>query len=387
MRFSTFGILASCVGLFAISGCTKTSSPTAVTAPSDDVILVGEVDSMTGNEATFGIDTYHGISLAIQEANEKGGVKGKKLRLISSDVQGKPDEGARAISKLITQDKVVAVLTGATSSNAFAMAPIAQHHGIPLIASAATNPKLTELGDNIFRVCFIDPFQGQVMAKFTLEQLKFKKVAILRDVRSDYSIGLADVFTQIFKAGGGEVLVDQSYSGGDMDFRSQLTAIRGRKPEALFIPGYYTDVALIARQAKELGMAMPLLGSDGWDSPKLQEIGGGALSGSYFSNFYSADDPSPQVKAFMERFQKAYGVKPDGSAAMGYEAGNFLINALLRAKTTSPEDIRMALATTKDLQTLNGKMSVDAKRNAIKSVTVLKIDPSGSPKFWVTINP
>lgn len=385
---SSVKLKLSLLALLALSGlvaCVKT--PSQNPAGSDDVILIGEVDSMTGPEATFGIDTYRGILLAIEQANANGGVKGRKLRLISNDVQGKPDEGARAIAKLITQDKVVAVLTGATSSNAMAMAPLAQHHQIPLIASAATTPKLTTLGDYIFRVCFIDPFQGNAMAKFAFDTLNFRKVAILRDVRSDYSIGLADVFISIFKEKGGELLVDQSYSGGDMDFRSQLTTIRGKKPDAIFIPGYYTDVSLIARQARELGMTMPLLGGDGWDSPKLKEIGGEALAGSYFLNFYTADDPSLLVKNFLTSFQTKYNVIPDGSAAMGYEAAKFLIQALHRAKSLSPSDIREALSTTKNLETLNGKMSVDAQRNAIKSAVVLKIEKTGGPHYWSTVNP
>ncbi|MBI2712788.1 MAG: ABC transporter substrate-binding protein [Bdellovibrio sp.] len=323
--------------LFLLGGCVKSNSSPVPGA--DDVILIGEVDSMTGPEATFGIDTYRGITLAIDLANANGGVKGKKLRLISSDVQGRPDEGARAISKLITQDKVVAVLTGTTSSNALAMAPLAQHHQIPMVASAATAPKLTTLGDYIFRVCFIDPFQGATLARFAATNLKAKTVAIMRDVKSDYSVGLADEFLKVFKANGG------------------------------------------------VGIEAPLLGGDGWDSPKLKEIGGDALVGSYFLNFYTADDPSLHVKGFITAFQSKFNEIPDGSAAMGFEAANFLINGLKNAKTLSSKDIREALGATRDLPTLNGKMSVDSYRNAVKPAVILKINKDTGPQYFATVNP
>lgn len=352
-----------------------------------DTISIGEVDSMTGNEATFGTDTYRGITLAIQEVNDRGGVQGRKIRLIPTDAQGRPDESARAISKLANQDRVIAVLTGATSSNALAMAPIAQQSKIPLVATAATNPKLTELGNYIFRVCFIDPFQGKVMAKFALEHLKLTKIAILRDIRSDYSIGLADVFAKDLKKRGGQIIVDQSYSGGDIDFKSQLTAIRAKNPEAIFIPGYYTDISLIARQARALGMQIPLLGGDGWDSPKLKEIGGASLKGSYFSNFYSPDDPSEKVKNFLTSYKQTFGTEPNGSAAMGYEAAHFLMNAIIQAKKLDPKEVRNILASTRDFQSLSGKMSIDSKRNAVKSAVVLTIDENGNSKYFATVKP
>jgi branched-chain amino acid transport system substrate-binding protein len=379
-------ILSLCLASMSNVSCKKKVS-TQDLRNSSDTIVIGEVDAMTGSEATFGTDTYRGIMLAIQEVNNQGGVQGHKVRLIPSDAQGRPDESARAISKLITQDRVLAILTGATSSNALAMAPIAQQTKVPMVATAATNPKLTELGDYIFRICFIDPFQGELMAKFTRNHLNLKRVAILRDMKSDYSIGLADVYSSVFKKSGGEVVVDQSYSGGDIDFKSQLTAIRTKTPEAIFVPGYYTDVSLIARQAKALGMKVPLLGGDGWDSPKLKEIGGDALQGSYFSNFYSSDSPSEKVKNFLQEYKKAYGVEPNGSAATGYEAAYFLIEALKKSKSFDPKEIRSILASTQDFESLNGKMSIDSKRNAIKSAVVLRISEDGTPKYFTTITP
>lgn len=361
-------------------GCQK-KGPAA-----SEEIVVGEVGSMTGNEATFGISTHRGIDLAFNEINAAGGVKGKKLKLISLDDQGKPEEAATAVTKLITQNGVTAILGEVASSRSLAMAPIAQQHGIPMVTPSSTNPKVTELGDYIFRVCFIDPFQGTVMARFALESLKAKRVAILRDVKNDYSVGLADFFSETFKKGGGEIVVDQSYSANDIDFKSQLTAIRSTNPEAIFVPGYYTEVGLIARQARELGITVPLLGGDGWDSPKLQEIGQTAIDGSYFSNHYSADDQSPHVQEFAQKFRAAYNESPDGLSAMGYDAAKVLVDAMNRATDLTPKAIREALAVTKDYPGVTGKITIDSMRNAVKSAVILQI-AGGAFKYYSTVTP
>ncbi len=359
--------------------------PGCTTKQNINEIVVGEVDSMSGNEATFGIDTQRGIMMAFDETNAQGGIRGKKLRLITMDTQGQPDEAARAIAKIMTNPSAVAIITGATSSGALAMAPFAEQYGVPLISSAATNPRLTMMGESIFRVCFTDPFQGEVLARFTATNLNLKRVAILRDLKSDYSIGLADVFTREFEKLGGTITLDQSYAAGDIDFKSQLTSIRSTKPEAIFIPGYYTDVSLIARQSRHLGLDIPLLGGDGWDSPKLREIGGSSLIGSYFSNFYALDDASPRVQAFRKNYKEHFKSDPDGSTAMGYEAANFLIDALKIADTK--ETLKKALASEKPHETLSGMMRLDANRNAQKSVVILKIGPDGTPTHFTTIHP
>ena len=349
-------------------------------------IKIGEVGSMTGSEATFGISTHQGIELAIKEKNAKGGVKGKKLELITVDNQGKPEEAAIGTTKLITQDKVIAVLGEVASSRSLAMAPIAQKNKIPMISPSSTNPKVTTIGDYIFRVCFIDPFQGEVMAKFAAETLKVKKVAILRDVKSDYSLGLSDYFKAAFAKGGGEIVVDQTYSSGDVDFNSQLTSIRSKKPEAIFIPGYYTEVGLIAKQARKLGIKVPLLGGDGWDSTKLYEIGGKALNNGYFSNHYSKDDQSPSVQAFVKNYEAAYKATPDGLAAMGYDAALVLIAAMEKTKNLAPKEIRDAIASTKDFSAVTGKISIDDKRNASKPAVVLEVK-DGKFLYKSTVSP
>ncbi len=379
---------ALALALVAVVGCTKKESTTGATnaAPAGDTILVGEVGSMTGSEATFGTSTHNGIELAFEQINAAGGVKGKKFKLITLDDQGKPDEAATAATKLITQDKIQALLGEVASSRSLAMAPIAQSNGVPMITPSSTNPKVTEQGDYIFRVCFIDPFQGTVMAKFALDTLKVKNVAVLRDVKNDYSVGLADFFTQTFTKNGGKVVVDQSFSAGDMDFKSQLTAIRAKKPEAIYVPGYYTEVGLIARQAKELGLNVPLMGGDGWDSPKLTEIGGKSIEGSYFSNHYSPEDQSPAVQKFVSEFKAKYGVIPDGLSAMGYDAAKVLADAMTRAPDLTNKAVRDAIATTKDFPGVTGVITLNEHRDPVKSAVVLKV-AGGGYKYQTTVKP
>ena len=255
-----------------------------------------------------------------------------------------------------------------------------------MISPSSTNPEVTTIGDYIFRVCFIDPFQGEVMAKFASDNLKVKRVAILRDVKSDYSLGLSEYFKAAFTKSGGEIVVDQTYSSGDVDFNSQLTSIRAKKPEAIFVPGYYTEVGLIAKQARKLGIKVPLLGGDGWDSTKLYEIGGKSLNNGYFSNHYSKDDQAPAVQNFVKSYQAAFNKTPDGLAAMGYDAAKVLIAAMAETKTLSPKEIRDAIAKIKDFQAVTGKISIDDKRNASKPAVVLEVQ-DGKFLYKSTVNP
>jgi branched-chain amino acid transport system substrate-binding protein len=349
-------------------------------------ILIGEFGSLTGSDATFGTSTRDGIDLAINEANTTGGVNGKRLRVIVYDDQGKPEEAASVVTKLITQDRVAAILGEVASTRTIAAAPIAQNNKIPLITPSSTNPKVTEVGDYIFRVCFIDPFQGRVMAKFASEHLKAKTAAILRDTKSDYSLGLASFFIKAFKEAGGTIVKDEAYASGDVHFKSQLTSIKTAKPEVVFVPGYYTEVGLIARQARELGISVPLLGGDGWDSPKLTEIGGKFIDNSYFSNHYSDELDTPEVKRFAQAYQAAYKTRPDGLSAMGYDAAQVLIAAMKKARDSSPQALRDAIADTKRFRGATGVITIDEHRNATKSAVVLKVD-QGHMRYVTTIEP
>ena len=349
-------------------------------------IRIGEYGSLTGAQATFGISTQDGIQLAVDEVNAAGGVNGKTLKVIALDDQGKPEEAAVAVTKLITEDKAQVILGEVASSLSLAAAPICQDHKIPMITPSSTNPKVTQVGDYVFRVCFIDPFQGQVMADFAMNNLKAKTAAVLRDQKSDYSMGLADFFIKRFTAKGGSIVIDQSYVAGDVDFKSQLTTIREKKPDVIFVPGYYTEVGLIAQQARELGIKVPLMGGDGWDSSKLYEIGGKALDGCYFSSHYSPQSTDPKVQEFVKKYQTKFGQVPDALATLGYDSVGVLVTALKNAKSLSAADIRDAIAATKNYNGITGSISLDADRNAVKPAVVLKIS-GGKSSFATSVNP
>ncbi len=353
---------------------------------SNKEILVGEYGSLTGGIATFGISTRDGSSLAFEDINSRGGVLGQKIKLLVEDDQSKPEEAGTVVNKLIHQDHVVAMLGHVASSHSLAAAPICQSEKIPMISPSSTNPRVTQVGNYIFRVCFLDTFQGAVMAKFAYDTLKVRNVAILVDVRSDYSVGLQTFFGQAFKKLGGKVVSEQSYSQGDSDFRAQLTAIKAFNPEAIYVPGYYTEVGTIVHQARELGITVPFLGSDGWDSPKLWEIGGTALNGCYFSNHYATDDPSPVVQKFVTDYKAKYNQLPDALAALAYDAARILADAMTRAGSTDGEKVRDAIASTKDFPGVTGNISINQERNAVKSAVIVKVE-NGKYLLTETIKP
>lgn len=354
-------------------------------------IKIGEYGSLTGSTATFGISTKNGIELFVDHLNAAGGVNGTKLHVIVEDDQSKPEEAATAANKLIAQDGVVAVLGEVASSRSMAAAPICQMAGVPMITPSSTNPKVTELGDYIFRVCYIDPFQGEVIAKFARNTLHYTRAAVFRDQKNDYSVGLANYFTDAFTKLGGKIVSDQSYSEGDQDFKAQLTVIKSKNPEFVMVPGYYTEVGLIARQARELGLKVPLLGGDGWVSDRLLEIAQDALNGCYFVNHYWVDDPNPKVREFVEDYRKRYNATPDGLAALGYDAAGVLASALERLhaedagafqtlqgppnsqQKEARAKLRDLIAATKDYAGVTGRISLDARRNAVKTGVFLGI--------------
>ncbi|MDQ3019858.1 MAG: ABC transporter substrate-binding protein [Bacteroidota bacterium] len=341
---------------------------------STDEILVGEYASLTGSEATFGQSSHNGLVLAVEEINNTGGVLGKKIKLITEDNQGKPSETQTVVQKLINRDKVVAIIGEVASSRSKAGAQICQSAKIPMVTPASTNPEVTLIGDYIFRVCFIDPFQATVMSKFAINSMKVKKIALLIDQKNAYSTGLADNFRQVFTGMGGEIVEEQKYSAGDKDFKAQLTSIKAKNPEAIFIPGYYTDVNLISIQAREIGLTCPLFGSDGWESEKLTEgKAKEALEGSFFSTHVSADDPSPQIQNFIKKYKTKYNKEPDAMSFLTYDAGMILFDAMKKAGSTEGEKVKNVLATTKDYPGVTGIITINEQRNAVKPAVVLGI--------------
>jgi branched-chain amino acid transport system substrate-binding protein len=384
-------------GLAGLAGCGHDGAPAAGSSgagsTSDaNAILVGEYGSMTGSEANFGRSTHNGLMLAVEEQNAKGGVKGRKIAVRSEDDAGKPQEAGTVVTKLIDKDKVVALIGEVASGLSLAGGEVAQKKGVPMISPSSTAPEVTAIGDRIFRVCFIDPFQGYVVAKFAAENLKAKKVAILFDQAQAYSVGLAEQFKQNFKQMGGTITTEQAYSGGDQDFSAQLNTIRGTSSDAIFIPGYYTEAANIALQVKKLGIKATLLGGDGWDSPQLAQIGKDAIEGAYYSNHYTHEDTSPAVQEFVAKYKSKYKndegkpLIPDGIAALGYDAGRILFDAMNRAKSLDGADLAAAIAATKDFKGVTGVITIDKDRNAKKSAVVVKMT-GGVPRYAATIEP
>jgi branched-chain amino acid transport system substrate-binding protein len=352
-----------------------------------DTILIGHYASMTGKEATFGQSTDQGIRLAIKEINEAGGLNGKKFEVITYDDKGESKEAGNAVTRLVTKDKVVAVLGEVASGLSLAGGQVAQEKGVPMITPSSTNPRVTSGRDMVFRVCFIDPFQGYVVAKFCKDELKITNVAVLFDQTAPYSKGLRDEFKKNFEKMGGKIVADQAYSSGDQDFSAQLTTIRGANPQAIFIPGYYTEAGNIALQARKLGITVPLLGGDGWDSEQLAAIGKEAIEGCYYSNHYAPDQPSEEIKKFVEKYKSEYkGQTPDGLAALGYDAAMVLFDAMKRSKSLGGKDLAKAISETASFKGVTGVISIDANRDAKKAAVVVQMK-GGKPVWVATIEP
>ena len=337
-------------------------------------VIVGYYGDLSGRTSSFGQSTKNGVEMAADEINKAGGINGRTVRIITEDDQGEPNKAATVVTKLINQDKVQALLGEVASSNSLAAAPKAQEAKVPMISPSSTNPAVTQVGDYIFRVCFIDPFQGEVMAKFSANNLKAKRAAILYDFNSDYSRGLYQFFKRSFTSLGGQIVSEQSYTQGDRDFSGQLTAIRAANPDVIYVPGYYGEVGVISNQTKQLGIKAPLLGGDGWDAPQLWQLGGASLNGNYISNHYSVDDPSPAIQKFVADYKARYNVLPDALAALGYDSMKVLADAVKRAGSTENVKLRDAIAQTKDFPGVTGKISIDKDRNAVKPAVVLKLE-------------
>ncbi len=348
-------------------------------------IVVGHYASLTGSEATFGVSTDHGVVLAIEERNAAGGVKGKKIELKTLDDASKSSEAGSVVQRLISEDHVVALIGEVASGSSLAGGKVAQQFGVPMVSPSSTNKKVTEGRDMVSRVCFLDEFQGYVVAKFAKDQ-KFDKVAILFDQAAPYSKGLAESFETELTALGGSIATKQAYTAGDADVSAQLQSIKTSGALAVFLPGYYTDVGNIVNQARKLGVTVPFLGGDGWDSSKLAEIGGAAIEGSYYSNHYSFEETRPEVQDFVTKFQKRWNETPDGLAALGYDAARVLFAAMDKAPTLGGKDLGAAIAATKDFPGVTGKITLDQNRDAVKQAVVVQMK-GGKPRYVATVVP
>ncbi len=344
-----------------------------VNAFAADKIKIGAVLPMSGGIATFGQENANGIKLAMTK------LKSKNFDLLIEDDKSEAIEATNAIRKLINVDKVSLVIGEVTSSNTLAMGPIAQEAKIPLFSPAATNAKVTMVGNFVSRACFTDDFQGVVMARFAVNNLKKKNGLILIDNSSDYSKGLAKSFLDEFLKIGGKIVSKEelTYVQKDMDFQSLLRKIKRANPDVIFLPGYYAEVGLIIKQARALGITAPFLGGDGWDSPDLFKIGGPAMKGNYISSHFAPDDKDPKVQAFVKDYEKAYGQKPGAMAALGYDSLGIVADSLARAKSSKPADINAALLATKNYNGVTGSITIDENRNSKKAAVVLEATETG----------
>jgi branched-chain amino acid transport system substrate-binding protein len=363
---------AAIVLLAIVYSCTRPGND--ANTQDRSTIKIGYFGDLSGPTFNFGKSAINGVLLAADEINQAGGINKRRLDVVIEDDKGSPEEAARLTAKLIDTYKVVAIIAGGTSGNSLAAAPKAQSSQVPLISPSSTDPAVTQTGDYIFRACFVDTFQGDVMASFAIHTLKAQKAAILYDFNSPYSRGLTEYFRVSFTKLGGRIVRELTYTQEDADFKGQLSTIRDAEPDVIYIPGYYGDVALIAKQARMIGLTQPLLGGDGWDAPELWGLGGDALNGSYISTHYSVDDPSPAIQSFVETYKQRYGnLLPDAHAALAYDAARILFDAIARSGVSDSAKLRDALAQTKNFPGVTGIINIDANRNAVKPAVVLKL--------------
>jgi branched-chain amino acid transport system substrate-binding protein len=354
---------------------------------SGGVIRIGHYASMTGKEATFGQSTDNGIKLAVKEINDAGGVNGKKIELITYDDKGESKEAGNAVTRLITQDEVAAVLGEVASSLSLAGGAVCQQYRVPMITPSSTNPRVTAGRDMVSRVCFTDDQQAYALAEFVHDNLKFNKAAVLYDQTQAYSKGLRDDFVKSYTAMGGTITSEQTFSGGDQDFSAQLTSIKATDPQIILVPGYYTEGGNIALQARKLGITCPLIGGDGWDSEQLTAIGKDAIEGCYYSNHSAPDQPNSNIGQFIEKYKSAYnGQTPDALGGLGYDAAMVLFDAMKRAPSLEGPELAKAIAATKGFKGVTGVITIDQNRNAQKPIVIVQIK-NGKPSWVASIEP
>jgi len=353
-------------------------------------IKIGLITPLSGDVKTFGESVKNSFLIAVEEANAKGGVAGMKIVYVIQDDKNDPTEAANVANLLIHRHRVRAIVGAVTSKASIPVSDIAQAAKIPALTPTGTNPKITvadgKRKDYMFRSCFIDPFQGTVMARFSRETLKKKSAAVLYDASNDYSRGTAEVFRESFGKLGGKVVAFEAYGKDDVDFSALLTKVKSSGADILYLPDYYNKVGLIARQAREKGVTAQFVGVDGWDSPDLVKVAGDAVEGGYFVNHYSPDDTRPEVQAWVQKYKERHGQTPDALGTLAYDGTKLLFEAIRRAGSDDPRKIRDALASIRDFSGVTGKMALDGNGDAVKSAAILKIE-GGRQKFVKTVNP
>ena len=368
---------ATAAALAGTLGCKKKSNG----------ITVGLYLSLTGNMADFGVSTRNGVNIALEEVNAAGGLLGQQVRAVAEDTRGDSNEAASAVTRLIDREHVCGVIGEVASSLSLAGGRICQRRGIPMISPSSTNPAVTQIGDNVFRVCFLDPFQGEVMARFAKNSLHVSRVAIFKDQGSAYSTGLADAFRRSFTALGGQIVDEQAYRESDTHFSAQISSMLARQPEALFVPGYYAQLALIAREVRGAGFQGRMLGGDGWSSNTLTQNDDDKLVGDFYSEGFAPEGATtPVAQRFVQKYREKNRVEPNGLAALGYDAALVMFDAIRRANSAEPARIKAALATTRGVQGATGTITLNAQRDAVKSAVILEVREN-SVRYRETVNP
>lgn len=377
--------LAFCLLPSALLGCHGQDA--RVVKPPPERVRVGAFMSLTGDTSQYGLSSLNGIRMAVEEANAAGGVKGLRVDVVVRDTRSDAVETASAVEQLAREERVHALVGEVVSSRSLAAARVAQREQVPMLTPSATSPELTAVGDYVFRSCYTDTFQGVALARFAIESLGAMRAALIIDRDQRYSVELARLIREDFERRGGKVVAAQEYPDGESDFSVQLAEVGAAQPDVIFIPGYYMEVALIARQARALGINTPLVGGDGWDSPRLVQLGGTAMTGGYFTTHFSAEDPDPQVQRFVADYRRLYGSAPDAFAATGYDAARIVLAAIERAPTLERSAVRDALAATREFPGVTGPATFNAERNAVKPIVVVRIGEGGRQTVEAHVTP
>ncbi|MFT3876360.1 MAG: ABC transporter substrate-binding protein [Propioniciclava sp.] len=377
MKRTAILLAAGALSLSVLAGCSaKPVANTPGSGASGDTIKVGLNYELSGDVASYGQSSVAGIELAAKEINDAGGINGKKIELIKYDTKSDTAEATTLATKLMAQDKVVTVIGPATSGGMKAQIQVAAQNQVPIVSGSATADDLTvtngKLNEYVFRTCFNDSFQGTSAANYSTEKLGAKTAVIIKDNSNDYSKGLAASFDAQFKAKGGTIVAEEAYAKGERNFNSILTKIKGQSFDVIYLPGYYEEAGPAIKQARELGITAPILGADGYDSPKLAEAAGAGLTDVYFSNHYSSADSDPRVVTFIAAFKKANNAEPNAFNAVGYDTMKFVADAVGRASAVNGPAVKEAMESTKDFAGVTGTFSVDpATHNPVKSIVFI----------------
>jgi branched-chain amino acid transport system substrate-binding protein len=386
LSLKTLKVVLALCAVLCVTACRRQDARVVETPPPER-IRVGAFMSLSGDTAQYGISALNGIKMAVEEANAAGGVKGMRVDLVVRDTRSDAVETAVVVEQLAREERVHALLGEVVSSRSLAAARVAQRERVPMLTPSATSPELTAVGDYVFRSCYTDTFQGVALARFAIESLGALRAGLLVDRDQRYSVELARLIREDFERRGGKVVAQQEYPDGESDFSLQLAEVGAAQPDVIFIPGYYMEVGLLARQARALGLNVPLVGGDGWDSPRLTQLGGQALAGGYFTTHFSSEDPDPQVQRFVADYRRLFGSAPDSFSATSYDAARIMLNAIERAPTLERAAVRDSLASTRDFPGVTGAVTFNPERNAVKPIVVVRIGDGGRQTVEAHVTP